>query len=107
MIWSLYDTWSFKVVKKDKNKVQGVDLVTDATAAVVTKATALMTGNLEVKMEIDNDRAKREQNYTRNALGEKVPKTTVKNRSVRLLSCRHRPALEGLTPYGYDDILRV
>jgi hypothetical protein len=78
MIWSLYDTWSFKVVKKDKNKVQGVDLVTDATAAVVTKATALVTGNLEVKMEIDNDRAKREQNYTRNALGEKVPKTTVK-----------------------------
>jgi hypothetical protein len=55
-------------------KVQGVDLVTDAAAAVVTKSFALLSGNLEVKMAVDADRVKNKKKYTENVIGEMVPR---------------------------------
>ncbi len=61
----------------DEKKVQGVDLVTDTAAAVVTKAFAILSGDLEVTMKPEEDKAKKKENYTENALGEMVPKATV------------------------------
>ena len=61
----------------DEKRVQGVDLVTDAVAAVVTKSFAILSGNLEVTMPVDNDRIKNKNNCTENALGQMVPKSTV------------------------------
>ena len=61
----------------DEKKVQGVDLVTDAVAAIVTKAFAILSGNLEVTMPPDTERIKNKDNYKMNAIGEMVPKTTV------------------------------
>ena len=61
----------------DEKKVQGVDLVTDAAAAIVTKAFAILSGNLEVTMAADNGRIKNKNNYTEDAIGQMVPKSTV------------------------------
>ena len=60
----------------EEQKAQGVDLVTDAAAAVVTKAFAILSGNLEVTMTTDTDRIKNKKNYTENAIGQMVPKAT-------------------------------
>lgn len=61
----------------EKNKVQGVDLVTDAVAAVVTKAFAILSGNLEVTMPPDTDRIKNKDKYRLDAIGQTVPKATI------------------------------
>ena len=60
----------------EEKKPQGLDLVTDAVAAAVTKANALLSGNLEFTMEQDRDKYKNRDNYTENAIGERVPKST-------------------------------
>ena len=64
----------------EEDKAQGLDMVTDTAAAIVRKSIALVSGNLEVTTTIDNDRVKNKANYTRNALGDMVPKSTVVNR---------------------------
>lgn len=57
---------------------KGVDLVTDAAAAAVTKAKALLSMDLEITMAPDNEKYKNKNNYTINAIGEKTPKSTMK-----------------------------
>ena len=57
-------------------KVQGLDLVTDSAAALISKGFAMLSGNLEVTVSTDTDRIKNKNNYTENVLGEKVPKAT-------------------------------
>jgi hypothetical protein len=59
-----------------EGKVQGVDLVTDAAAALVTKAFAMLSGNLDVTVKTDTDRIKNKNNYTKDAIGLTVPKST-------------------------------
>lgn len=61
----------------EEKKVKGVEVVTDTVTAVVTKANALLTGNLEITMSEDRNKYKNKDNYTLNALGQKVPKSTV------------------------------
>lgn len=61
----------------EEGKAKGLDLVTDAAGALVTKAQALLSGNLEVKMDVDKDRAAKKDDYTLDATGQKVPKATV------------------------------
>ena len=62
---------------KAQDKVQGVDLVTDAAAAVVSKTFALLSGKLEFTMSSEEDRIKNKNKYTENVLGETIPKATV------------------------------
>lgn len=64
---------------QDERKAQGVDLVTDAAAALVNKGFAMLSGKLEVTVNTDNDRIKNKNNYTQNILGQSVPKSTAIN----------------------------
>jgi type II secretory pathway pseudopilin PulG len=57
-----------------EQKAQGLDMVSDTVAAVFGKANALLAGDLEVTM--DKDKTNTEEQFTRNALGQKVPKST-------------------------------
>lgn len=59
----------------EERKAGGVEMVTDTVAAVVTKANALVSGKLEITMT--EDRSKYNKKYTVNALGDKVPSSTV------------------------------
>ena len=61
----------------NETKAKGLDAITDAAGAVVTKAGALLTGKLEVTMPTDKDRYADKNNYSVNAMGEKVPKSTL------------------------------
>lgn len=64
-----------KTQKEQKEqKAQGLDLVSDTVASVFNKANALLAGDLEVTMDKDNTNT--EEQFTRNALGQKVPKST-------------------------------
>jgi len=60
----------------DKQDAKGLDMVSDTVAAVFNKANALLSGNLEVTMSKEEDRARSAQEYTTNALGQKVPKSS-------------------------------
>ncbi len=64
----------------DPGKVKGakgVDLVTDAAAAVVTKAKALLSLDLEITMSPDTEKYKNKNGCTVNAIGERVPRSTI------------------------------
>ena len=62
---------------KAQDKVQGVDLVTDAAAAVVSKTFALLSGKLEFTMPSEEARIKNKDKYTENVIGQTIPKATV------------------------------
>jgi hypothetical protein len=56
-------------------QVKGVETVTDVVSSVTNKASALLSGNLEMKMELNENRAPKDE-YTTNALGQRVPKNS-------------------------------
>ena len=69
MGWAGDDT-----VSGDKSVAKGVGLMEDVSG-VMNKATALLSGNLEMTMELNKNRSSKED-YTYNALGQRVPKKT-------------------------------
>ena len=69
MGWAGDDT-----VSDDKPAGRGVGLVEDVSG-VMNKATALLSGNLEMTMELNKNRLSKDD-YTYNALGQRVPKKT-------------------------------
>jgi hypothetical protein len=60
--------------EQDKPKAQGWDMVSDTVAQTFNKANALLTGNLDLKMALNKPASGDE--FTRNAIGQKVPKGT-------------------------------
>ncbi len=60
----------------DKQDAKGLDMVSDTVASVFSKANALLSGNLEVTMSKEEDKVVRAQEYTTNAIGQKVPKSS-------------------------------
>lgn len=62
--------------KPAEPKVKGLDMVTDVVGDVGNKAIALVSGNLSVEMEPGKDKTINKNDYTYNALGQRVPKTT-------------------------------
>ena len=65
---------AFADEERDKPKAQGWDMVSDTVATTFNKANALVSGNLELKMSLDKPGTGQE--FTRNAIGQKVPKNT-------------------------------
>ena len=55
--------------------VKGLDIVTDTTAAVVNKASALITGNLECTMAAGKDKYRND--YTFDPQGRRIPRATL------------------------------
>ena len=56
---------------------KGIDeTASDIVTNVFKKTNALVQGNLEVTMAADNSREKSKKNYTLNAIGIKVPRST-------------------------------
>ena len=53
--------------------------VSDVVTNVFDKTNAFFQGRLEVTMAEDKDKYKNRKNYTINALGDRVPKTTIVN----------------------------
>ena len=64
----------------DEKKVtaaKGIDeTASDIVTSVFNKTNALVQGNLNVTMSPDNTREKNKNNYTLNALGMRVPRST-------------------------------
>ena len=50
--------------------------ITDAVNAAITKSSALLSGNLDVEVKMNTNADKRPQEYTTNAIGQRVPKAT-------------------------------
>ena len=63
---------------KEKPKVEGVQVVTDAAVALVQKSKALLFLDLEIDMSAKKPVPKNQ--YTFNALGQRVPRSTVLKR---------------------------
>lgn len=57
-----------------EQKAQGLDMVSDTVATAFNKATALLSGKLEITMSLDKPNT--EEQFTINAIGQKVPKST-------------------------------
>ena len=57
-------------------KVKGLDVVSDTAVTVINKTNAFFQGNLEITMSKDPDKNKNKNNYSVNAIGQKVPKST-------------------------------
>jgi len=60
--------------QKQQQDAKGLDMVSDTVASVFDKANALLSGNLEVTM--DKEKENTAAQYERNAIGQKVPKST-------------------------------
>ena len=63
-------------VKSVEEKPKSLDLVSDTAVTVLKKVNAFFTGNLEWTMPAGGDKYK--NYYTVNALGQKVPDSTLK-----------------------------
>ncbi len=59
--------------EKQKQEAQGLDMVSDTVASVFNKANALLEGKLEVTM---TNKVQLRDDYTINAMGQRVPKST-------------------------------
>ena len=62
------------VYADDQQKAQGLDMVSDTVATAFNKANALLAGNLDITMSPDKPAT--EEQFTTNAIGQRVPKTT-------------------------------
>lgn len=60
----------------EKQDAKGLDMVSDTVTSVFNKANALLSGTLEVTMSKEEDKAVRAQEYTTNAIGQKVPRSS-------------------------------
>ena len=63
-----------QAAQKQQQDAKGLDMVSDTVASVFDKANALLSGNLEVTM--DKEKENTTVQYERNAIGQKVPKST-------------------------------
>lgn len=61
----------------EERSQKGLEIIPDTVAAAVNKTTALLAGDLEITMSSQADGAKNKRNYTTNALGQKVPRSTI------------------------------
>lgn len=61
---------------EEKVKTQGLEMVPDTATAVVNKATALITGDLECTMTIGKDKYR--DDYTLDPQGRRIPRATLK-----------------------------
>lgn len=59
---------------EEKEAAKGLDMVSDTVATAFNKANALLSGNLDVTMSLEKPDT--EEQFTTNALGQRVPKTT-------------------------------
>lgn len=59
--------------KTKQPEAKNLDLVSDVVADAFAKTNALLTGNLEITMDRKTDKR---DDYTINALGQRVPKST-------------------------------
>ncbi len=59
-----------------EEKTKGLEIVPDTLTAIVNKADALITGNLECTMTIDKDKYK--DDYTYDPQGRRIPRSTLK-----------------------------
>ncbi|MCX5666219.1 MAG: hypothetical protein NT036_04155 [Candidatus Omnitrophica bacterium] len=59
-----------------EEKTKGLEVVPDTVTAIVNKADALITGNLEVNMEIGKDKYRND--YTLDPQGRRIPRATLK-----------------------------
>ena len=60
--------------EEKKEEAKGLDMVSDTVATAFNKANALLAGKLEFTMSPDKPNI--EEQFTRNAIGQKVPKAT-------------------------------
>lgn len=58
-------------------KPKSLDVPLDVATDIIRKTNAFFQGNLEIAMPPDTDKYKNKDNYTFNAIGQKVPKATV------------------------------
>ena len=63
------------LVYAQDEKVKGLEIVPDTVTAVVDKATALVTGNLQCTMSIDKDKYRND--YITTPQGIRVPRATL------------------------------
>lgn len=59
-----------------EEKTKGLEVVTDTASAVVNKASALLTGNLECTMSTGKDKYR--DDYAMDPQGRKIPRATLK-----------------------------
>lgn len=64
------------IVLAEEKKAKGLDMISDTVTAAANKASAILTLNLEVTMDEDKDKYKYKDNYTVNAIGQRVPRAT-------------------------------
>lgn len=55
---------------------KGLDVVSDVAVTLIKKTNAFFQGNLEITMPPDVDSNKNKDNYSSNAIGQRVPKAT-------------------------------
>ena len=60
--------------EEEKQKAKGLDMVSDTVATAFNKANALLAGKLDITMSLDKPNT--EEQFTTNAIGQKVPKAT-------------------------------
>ncbi len=58
----------------DEQKAQGLDMVSDTVATAFNKANALLAGKLDITMSLEKPDT--EEQFTTNAIGQKVPKAS-------------------------------
>ncbi len=61
---------------EEKDPPKGVEMISDTVTAAANKTSALLCGKLEFTMSQDRDKYKDKDNYTINAIGQKVPTAT-------------------------------
>lgn len=67
---------------KPEPKAQSLDMVSDTVAGCFKKANALLAGELEITMNKDGDKKAAKEDFTINAMGQKVPtRTAIKSGS--------------------------
>lgn len=72
--WAEEDAMDATATTASNTDGRGVGPVEDVQG-VMNKATALLSGNLEMTMELNKNRTS-EEDYTYNAIGQRVPKNT-------------------------------
>lgn len=64
----------FSAKAEEKEAAKGLDMVSDTVTAAFSKANALLSGNLDITMSLEKPDTG--EQFTTNALGQKVPKST-------------------------------
>ena len=64
----------FSAQAQGEDAAKGLDMVSDTVAAAFSKANALLSGSLDITMSLE--RPDTEKQFTTNALGQRVPKST-------------------------------